>query len=205
MNNLTFWECQERIQTLEKFISLLHEYTLRSQKNHDGVSHPINESGNRARVAINRMLPKVSGYMEDVGLYPVATVQEPPMLGGRVWSNLRLLDNIFTLGQFDVSLNEVLDYLEKAIGYYQDDLPRALFRTINPLWWLARLIGSIICLPFKIFKWAGYDSIRIERSALGKLYKAVVAIVITLVTLLAGLAQISDSPTFQTIFQKLIK
>ena len=111
----------------------------------------------KVREQINRMLPKVSRFLREADTYPIITVREPPFVGGRIW-NIDVAENIFNLENWELSPQVITDSVQRAIGYYQDDLLNSFFRTINPFWWLMRLIAALIRIPFGILAWAGYDA-----------------------------------------------
>jgi hypothetical protein len=142
------------------------------------------------------MTPRVSRYLLAAGQYPLVSYRDPPALGGRTIPNIDMMQNIFNLDDFSIPIQTVVDYIQRAIGYYQDDMIHALFRTINPFWWLWKLVAFIIRLPFRIVGWAGFESKKIEASSGGKLYKAIAGLVIFmagLVTFTASIVQILDS------------
>ncbi len=199
MTDLPVWECLYRIQVLNRFISYLNLYRSHSQfsgRRGRGSSFASDEDGLDARKSINLLTPKVSKYLLESGNYPVVNYRDPPAIGGRMISNIQIMQNIFSLSDFDIPIQTVIDWIYKGIGYYQDDLIRSFFRTINPLWWLWKLVKAIIRIPFEIFNWAGFDSGKLETSRGGKLYKAVaglVAFIVALVAFLASIVQILDS------------
>jgi len=213
MTDLPIWECLYRIGVLKNFISHLNSYNNHSEfsgRRRRGPSFATDEDGSEARRSINRMTPKVSKYMLESGNYPVVSYREPPAIGGRVFPNVDIMQNIFNLSNMEIPISMVIDYAEKAIGYYQDDLPKSFFRTINPFWWLWKLVVSIIRIPFGIIEWAGYDSDKLETSSGGKLYKSIVGVtvfIVGLVTFLASIVQILDSfgmiQLVKDFFQKL--
>ena len=102
----------------------------------------------------------------------------------------------FILSELDLPLSIVIDYAEKTIGYYEDDLVKSFFRTINPFWWLWKLAVLIVRIPFALINLAGFDSEKLETSSGGKLYKSFVSLAVFiagLVTFLASIVQILDS------------
>ena len=199
MTDLPIWECLYRIHVLNKFISYLNIYSRHSEfsgRRRRGPSFPSDEDGNQARRSINRLTPKVSRYMNESGTYPIINYSEPPAVGGRVFSNIDVMQNIFNLSDFGLPLSMVIDYVEKTIGYYQDDLVKSFFRTINPFWWLWKLAVFIVRIPFGIIKLAGYNSEKLEMSSVGKQYKSIGSLtvfVVGLVAFLSNIVQILDS------------
>ena len=74
----------------------------------------------------------------------------------------------------------VLDMLDRAEGRYNLLIKRRIYRLLNPLFW----IGEIIRIPFYILKFAGFDSVKIELSLFGKIYKGIVGLVAFIVGLI---------------------
>jgi len=134
--------------------------------------------------------------MIESGTYPVINYREPPNVGGRVFPNVDVMQNIFNLGDLGLPFSMVKDYTEKTMGYYQDDLVKSFFRTINPFWWLWKLAVLIVRIPFNLINLVGYDSEKLETSSGGKLYKSSVSLAVFiagLVAFLASIVQILDS------------
>ena len=194
MSNLPLWGCLNRIRVLQEFNQQVETYLNDSQESQYSEyrktrSKHVNTK--KVREQINRMLPKASRFLREAGTYPIITVREPPFVGGRIW-NIDVAENIFNLENWELSPQAITDSVQRAIGYYQDDLLNSFFRTINPFWWLMRLIAALIRIPFGILAWAGYDAGKFEESSPGKLYKAVAGFVV-FVGFLASVAQILDS------------
>lgn len=199
MTDLPIWECLYRIRVLNHFISYLYIYRNHSEfsgRRGRGPSFASNENGLDARKSINLLTAKVSKYLLESGNYPLVNYREPPAVGGRMISNIDIIQNIFRLSDFEIPIQTVVDWVQKGAGYYRDDLIKSLFRTINPFWWLWKLVKAIIRIPFEIFGWAGFDSGKLEATQGGKLYKAVaglVAFIVALAAFIASIVQILDS------------
>jgi hypothetical protein len=199
MTDLPIWECRYRIHVLKKFISYLDVYSKHSEfsgRRRNGPSFPSDEEGNYARRTINWLTPKVSRYMSESGTYPIIHYREPSAVGGRVLPNIDVMQNIFNLSELDLSLSMVVDDAEKTIGYYEDDVVKSLFRTINPFWWLWKLAVFIVRIPFGIINLAGGNSEQLETSSGGKRYKSISSLavfIVELVAFLSGIVQILDS------------
>ena len=67
-------------------------------------------------------------------------------------------------------------------------------RTLNPFWWLGKLIIWIAHAPFFLLAAAGFDSEKAERSTIGKL----VSLVFAMTTFLAAVLAILDRLGFLT-------
>jgi hypothetical protein len=197
MPELVFWQCIGNIRFLRKFIAKVEQYFEHStvpgryDRPVSRDNYPIDEVGQKARDEINYMIPRVRDLLQPAGVYPLVIGQEAYPID--------LLTNIFRLEQFGQHQRTIVDHVQRGIGYYKNELPGSLWRTINPFWWLSRLVATIIRVPFKILDWAGYDGSKVETSSGGRLYKAVAGIaafIVTLVTFLAGIVQILDGLGF---------
>lgn len=204
MSNLLIWDCLNRIQVLQEFNKEIEKYVDGLRVNWDDFQRPskVTKDQERTRVKINRMLPRVSRFLEESGNYPVITVREPPFVGGRVW-HIDAGENIFNLNNFDLPIDTVTDSVDRAIGYYQDNILTSFIRTINPFWWLQRLLIAFIRIPFMIFAWAGYDAKNFENSSGGKLYKALAGLAL-FIGIVAGIFQILDSLKLVQPLQQLV-
>ncbi|MFP4437355.1 MAG: hypothetical protein ACLFVO_08925 [Chloroflexaceae bacterium] len=194
MSRLTIFACMERIRNLSVFMSLLKRYSSGLYGTTDSLLSVEDErmDQDHLRERINRLLPKVSKFMRETKYYPILAVQEPPAVGGRIWPHYDAIENIFNLSQFDIPLQIVIDYVNRAIGYYYDDLIPSFFRTINPFWWLWQLSIFIIRVPFLVLDWAGYDAAKIEQSSQGRMYKRVAGILAFIAALVAFLGSLAD-------------
>ena len=103
--------------------------------------------------------------------------------------NINVMENLFRLDAFDMPFVVVDDYLQRAIGYYRDDLFASMVRTFNPLWWIWRLLRSLIIIPFAVLDWAGYDRDRAEESTIGRLFKFLLAMAM----IIAGIVGFLDA------------
>jgi len=158
------------------------------------VSIPSDDEGEGARARINQLVPRVTRYLREAGVYPHISYVPAPAVGGAILSHVDLLANIFQLRRFDMSFYDIFDAVQKAIGYYQYKAPEALIRTLNPFWWLTRLIAFLIGVPIRILAWAGYGKFeKLESSKGVRIYKVIAGLVtlaLGVITLLANVAQI---------------
>jgi hypothetical protein len=202
---ITIWECRKRITELSEFIQLINRYAEHSsvpdRHSRSRESRPSAEIGNQARTELNLRNSRVSKYLKDADCYPMINWHAPPAAGGRT-IQFYPMENLYSLHIYELSYTVVIDTAQKAVGYYQDQLTPSLVRTLNPFWWLARLVGAIISVPFVILEWAGFQRDTAENSTPGRLYKtavgigafviAVVAVANNAVGVLSGLGLISN-------------
>jgi hypothetical protein len=188
MSDLLVWQCVSRISTLRRFAEALEEYAGHSQR-YNKASIPSDNEGERARETVNLLFSRVAGYLREAGVYPAIHYVPGPALRRPALRNVDLLANVFQLAQLQSSYYDILDAVTKGIGYYEGEMARALIRTINPFWWLAKVVAFLISVPIRILAWAGFGEFNtLASSALGRVYKAVAGVV----AFLAALAQIAS-------------
>jgi hypothetical protein len=71
----------------------------------------------------------------------------------------------------------VFDCLDRGIGQYERQTQWLFRQMFNPLFWLKWIIAKLMGIPFEILRLAGYNADKMERSAGGKLVKAIVGLV----------------------------
>jgi hypothetical protein len=183
MSDLPYWEVRKRISALTEFMQRWSEYLQHSDVARLEGSYPTDDQGIEARAHLNLMINRITRYLADVKAYPIIQYREPPISGGRVL-RIDVLQNLFRLPAFQIAPHVVHDYVMRAIGSYKDDLSPSLVRTLNPIWWLWRLVRAIILVPFEILRWAGFDRDQAEQSIPGKVFKFLAAIAFVLAGLI---------------------
>ena len=181
---LAFWETKRRIKLLSVFRELLIGYfnDLRAN-NHSNQYPPLEgEVASRNRIEINKLKSDVQQSLLDANCYPFGVYREAPIAGGRVM-NFDPLGNLFELYRFEVDPRITLDAIESGFGVYEKDLLPSLLRTLNPFWWIFRVVSWFASLPFVLLGNAGFDRTRAEKSMLGKLTKLIVELAVFLVAL----------------------
>jgi hypothetical protein len=209
MSKTAFWECVHRLQTLKEFRRQIETYMAHSEawerryRRPEG-NCPTDHIGEQSREKINQMIPKVSHFLFEAGAYPTVSWRDAPAAGGSKYE-IDIIQNIFGLNRFEIPLRVVIDHIERGIGYYQNDLVGSLLRTVNPFWWLERLVAAIIRIPFRIVEWAGYDSDKAEESAGGKLYKVIAGLATFVAGIIAVIAAVIQTLDILGLSQPLIE
>lgn len=144
-----------------------------------------NERAARIRPQINMMRTRVAYWVDAVG-GSVVGYSEPAMVGGRRY-NVDLVANVFNLQRLMLEPSILTDELEKAYGAYQDDAAWSLLRTVNPLYWLGRLLDSIASLPFTLLGRLGFNKEKVEDSIWGRIVKGALYLVQVIAALVAAL------------------
>jgi len=117
------------------------------------------------------------------------TYTPPPVVGGYV-QQVDLIINFFNLGNFGTGVKEVLDWIDRSIGVYENDKRRAFIRTFNPFFWLGLLVDYIVAIPFSLLAKAGFNRTKIEDSFIGRIAKFVLYVVTLLGALLGIIASL---------------
>lgn len=146
-----------------------------------------------AKRSIYRALQAVNSSVHSAGINPEIFYQQPPIVGGREY-NINIITNIFRLDELQIPVDMPDGFVQQAIGVYTADHAGAWGRTLNPFWWLGKLITWIAHAPFFLLGAAGFDSEKAERSIIGKL----VSLVFALTTFLAAVLGILDRLGFLT-------
>ena len=132
------------------------------------------------RSEINRAVPIVTSYIQDVGEPTTVYYAPSPAVGGFA-GQVDLLANIF-IPSLPGLAQTIFDMLDRGIGRYDFFIENRWKKWLNPFHW----VGEIIRVPFHVLRFAGFDASKIELSIFGKVYKVVVG----LVALLSGLVTV---------------
>ena len=167
---MTIYQNLKSLRTLKKFRKLAERYFENVDYGSYGLTALENPKAKAIRSQLNLMLERVKRALSSVDLRskicPVPPVDAPDSEEG-----VYLVENIFNLHALKISPQTLLDYVERAIGAYRDEKPRALIRTFNPLFWLSILLDYTANLPFAMLGALGLNRSGMETSPLGKLFK----------------------------------
>lgn len=84
---------------------------------------------------------------------------------------VNVLEVVFELDRYTVPAEEALAILDRARRAYEEDRRRAWLRTLNPLYWLDRLMDTVESLPFELLRAVGVSPGRVARSAPGRVLR----------------------------------
>lgn len=121
------------------------------------------------RKKINRDMIDAVSFINAAGYSTI--VHHLPGAAGGYRRDIDVLVDIFDAVPSSLNGESVLDCIDRAIGIYDNDQKDARIRTFNPFWWLGRLFMLVGRLPFMALAAAGFDTSRLEQSALGKLIR----------------------------------
>ena len=188
---ITYWENRKRVKLLSKFRDLVVDYFNNVEYNFLHIKE--NQNTLRIRQEINLHLDRVYSYIIYTGVNPKIYYSPPPAVGG-IAGNIDLIHNIFNLHMFDIPVQNLIDFIDRAIGIYEEDKINSLLRTFNPFFWLGRLVDFIVGIPFKFIGKIGFNREKVEASIVGKIIKGILYLLVTASTAFL---------TFLTILEKL--
>ena len=186
------WENEKRLKKLIEFRDLVIKYFNNSYVEPWAMGERTEENdAQEARNEINMVKAEVHSIIINSGTSLTYTYIQPPAVGRRVLP-IDLIDNIFNLDQFDTDPSIVLDCIVTAIGIYQSNHTKALFRMVNPFFYLGWLFDIISDLPFIVFEKFGVNQQKAKASAIGRLFKGVVYWSTAIVSFIGGFLAILD-------------
>lgn len=158
-----------QLKNLRKFRSGLNSFAI-----HDGEQGQILSSEGKFKIEskfkleireqLNNLLPSVSGYVKKAGIQ--AWAYHLPSK-----SEIDFFDNLFRVKDFGIAYINVLDVIDRTIGYYEEKRRQFIFCIINPICWVREIIRT----PFHLIGYFG-DSKKREKaefSITGKMYKLI--------------------------------
>ena len=169
-SDISYWENIKRAHHLLYFREL-------------AITYYNKDKGDEERYKMNKALNRVKKIVHATEVSTRITRMPAPAIGGHVFT-IDLLEDLFNLGRHDIPPSYLIDILERSIGVYEDDRSRALWRTINPLWWLKRLLVGVGRFPFFVLASMGFNLDRLEHSSIGKLIKGLLSLLAAFASLL---------------------
>ena len=136
-----------------------------------------------ARREINRLKDEIHSIILNSGIDPGFSWTPPSAVGGDE-TKIDLIEDIFNLDQFDIGANNVLACIDRVIGEYDSNRKSAFIRTLNPFFYLGRVLDTITDLPFIILGVLGFDRQKIKASAVGRLVKVLLNLMIIVAAVL---------------------
>ena len=193
---ILIWENKRRLNRLSEFRSLMIRYFNNSRVGLGG-GRVEESAAKEARREINRLRDEIHSIILNSGIDPVFSWTPPSAVGGDE-TEIDLIEDIFDLDQFDIGPNNVLGLIDRAIGEYESNRRSAFVRTINPFFYLGRVLDTISDLPFIVIGILGFNRQKIKASVVGRLVKGlfyliiIVAAVLTILHLLGFLEPIKQ-------------
>jgi len=91
------------------------------------------------------------------------------------------------LHHFQITPNNILDFIDRAIGIYDNNARPAFLRAINPFVYLGIVFDLVARVPFLLIGRAGFNRQKAEDSLAGRLIKGAIYIITALASLLTVL------------------
>lgn len=159
-DRITFLRNRVRARDLRRFRDQVEAYF--EQAAYDVDDLPVDWEGARAaRSQINRMLPRVMQIVRAAGLGASPETTDPgPQVG-----EPEVLRKIFSTRYADGGFQEVLDFIDMALGVYDANVYGALARTVNPYHYAATLLGFVAGIPRRVLGAIGLRRRRPPRMA----------------------------------------
>lgn len=179
-------ENKKRLDKLAVFRELVIEYFNNSHAewmDNERIEQPRAEE---ARVEINRMSDTIHATILYAGINPSIRYTPPPAVGGYI-QNIDLVQNIFSLQRFQVGPKYLLDFIDRAIGIYENNARPAFLRSMNPFFYLGLVFDLVAGVPFALIGRAGFNRKKAEASLAGRMIKGTIYIITALASLLTVL------------------
>jgi hypothetical protein len=178
------WENKRRLNRLIEFRKKVIAYFNNTEFRFLEQYLKENEEARKIRVSINMSLDEIYEIILCAGIIPKITYTPPLAVGGLI-RDIDLIHNIFHIQMYQLSPNEIIDQLERAIGKYTKNRKKALLRLINPFFYLGLLFAFIANLPFILIGRIGFDRTKVESSVIGRIIKGFFYLITILASLLA--------------------
>lgn len=153
---ISYFENRHRIKKLKNFKGLVIKYFKNTQKSFYDREYVENSTAQKARSQINSISPHVNLIIRSSGI-PTSIIYTPPPILGGSQQKIDLFDNIFLLHQYQINKEQIVDIIEKSIGIYEYDKILSIIRTINPFFWINRILSYIANIPFEILRSFGFQ------------------------------------------------
>ena len=196
------WENKRRLNKLKEFRSLVIRYFNNSRVNLGG-GRVEASAAKEARLEINRLKDEIHSIILNSEINPSFSWTRPAAAGGEE-TEIDLIEEIFDLDQFDIGPNNLLNCIDKAIEKYDSNRRSAFVRTLNPIFYLGRVLDIISDLPFIVIGILGFNRQRIKASAVGRLVKGILYFVMIAAAILAILHLLDFVEPIKQFLHKLV-
>lgn len=180
---ILIWENKRRLNKLRAFRSLVIRYFNNSRVGFGG-GRVEESAAKEARRELNRLRDEIHSIILNSGVDPSFSWTRPVAAGGDE-TKIDLIEGIFDLDQFDIGPNNLLACIDKAIEKYDSNRKTVFVRTLNPFFYLGRLLDTITDLPFIVIGLLGFDRQKMKASVIGRLVKGILYLIIIVAAVLA--------------------
>lgn len=170
--DIPLWENKRRLDRLAQFRNHIVSYFNGSKYSWQAQARIESSDIQQVRHEIDLRIEEIQRIVREAQVSSRVMWTAAPVDGGYS-QPLDILANLFELDRFQIRPNRVVSVLDRAIGVYQDDQRKSANRTFNPLWWIGKILGWLIRLPFRLLGMIGFDADKAESSILGRLTKLI--------------------------------
>lgn len=170
--DITYYENRRRLEKLNKFRRDVILYFNHLQIDEIFRTASEDEEARKIRPKISETLIEIRKIFSSADVAPMIQYTPPPAVGGYI-QNVDILDNIFTLHQWSINPQALIDLLDQVRGAYESDCRKSIIRTFNPLTWGLWVIEWVAYIPLRTLGAIGFDVAKAERSMFGKFLKLI--------------------------------
>lgn len=192
---MLIWENTLRLRKLISFANLVTQY-FNNLEPIGFLEVKEDNKARRARSEINSVIDEAHRFIIEAGITPIIYYSPPPAFGGLA-GTIDVVQNIFNLHRFQIPPQDLLDFIQRAVGIYDNDRFNAFLRTINPFFWIYLLLDFLVSIPFKLLGLTGFDQSKMENSLIGRMFKLVSTVLICAATFLTILEKLGYIETFK--------
>jgi hypothetical protein len=184
---MLYWEARRRLAEVRAFRALVHEYFSNTARDNTyrHTRHPLKDLS-EVREQINKGIPAAVRNCYKVGQSVSLDYLHP---GRGVKARVNVIESIWGLDNWQISVSTVFDYLDRTIGIYEEQVNFLARQRWNPLYWLRLGFLWVIGLPFRLLGAAGFNAPEIEASLGGKIAKAIIGFIVGVVAFSSALLQ----------------
>lgn len=158
-NEVTYFTNNYRIERLVEYTNLVINWSNNVER--DFLTTSETNKSLEYRNQISRMMPEIYEIILSSG---VPHIIENTFQGRS--TTIELVNNIFNFHRQQLSVQYLIDCLNQAIWVYENDRASSIIRTINPFFWIGKLIRFIVAIPFKFLVSSWIISVHSEESNL---------------------------------------
>ena len=171
---MLYWEAKRQLEFLRRFRQKVVDYHNNAEWSHADNDYDENPEAVRLRQQINEDIPEVITTCQKGGESTIVYNFPPPATGG-IQGEVDVLTNIFRLPSLEMDINQLLDKLDRAIGFYRYSVSYLWPRLFNPFYWIGKGLALIGSIPFRVLRIAGFKIEQAEASFPGKLVKSLIS------------------------------
>ena len=198
----TYFRTRYSLKKLDEFRKLVIDYFDTAKRPNISTDLTRNDKVQTVRSTINRNIHIIEKIMSEANISIIIRNIDPPLMGART-TRLCLLNNLFLLHQYNYDFKPqqlIIDRIDKAIGVYSSDIIPSIIRTVNPFFWLMKLLNFIFEIPFYFLKSIGFNTDKIKKVPFIKLVSNCIMLLASITGILSFLDYREETQETVTIF-----